>query len=327
MKSIVLIQARLSSSRLPAKVLLPINGIPLVVIAAKRAANTGKDVLVVTSDHQSDDALCDELTRNGLKYFRGSLNNTLERFVSALKSYEDNTIVLRLTADNPVPDGSLLDELEGFFIDQELNYLVCNGEKSGLPYGVSVEIIRLKSLREAIKNTNNVIDLEHVTPYIWRKFGEEYFKKYISLNMGNYRCTVDSFDDYLNVHRLFSNFDSPETVSWLKLVEILKNQEEVALISKPVKKMVLGGAQIGLDYGIKNFTGKPNFRVSEDIVKKAISNGIEYIDTANGYGDSERTLGMILTKGLESRVKTITKLSHLQQFDEDMDDLSIKAYG
>ena len=326
MKTIVVIQARLSSNRLPAKVLLPIKGIPLVVLAANRAANTGRNILVVTSDEPSDDQLCEELKHYGIEYYRGSLNNTLDRFVTALKNYEDNTVVIRLTADNIVPDGHLLDELESFFLTKKLDYLICNGEKSGLPYGVSAEVMRLRSLKEALKNTVDLFDLEHVTPFVRRKFGETYFNKYASLNMGNYRCTVDGFDDYLDAQRLFLNVDLPETISWLELVEKLKNQAKEVVLEKPAKKLVLGGAQIGLSYGINNAFGKPDFKVSEALVKKAICNGVEYIDTAHAYGDSEYILGKILNKGWESRAEITTKLSPLKHCYEKMDVLSLRAF-
>ena len=87
--SIIVIQARLNSTRLPAKALLPICGIPMVILATKRAANSGKRVLVVTSEHKSDDLLCQYLKLNHIEYFRGSLENTLERFVLALSDFED----------------------------------------------------------------------------------------------------------------------------------------------------------------------------------------------------------------------------------------------
>ena len=133
MKTVAILQARTNSSRLPGKVLLPINGIPMVVLAAKRAANTGREVIVATSCERSDDALAELLTRHGVRCVRGSLNNTLQRFLSALEVYEADTLVFRLTADNVFPDGALLDEIERDFVKRELDYLCCNGEVSGLP--------------------------------------------------------------------------------------------------------------------------------------------------------------------------------------------------
>jgi spore coat polysaccharide biosynthesis protein SpsF (cytidylyltransferase family) len=126
-KSVVVLQARTNSSRLPGKVLLPINGVPIVVLAAKRAATTGRDVVVATSNESSDNVLADLLIRHGLACYRGSLENTLERLVDALSGYGGDTMVFRLTADNVFPDGKLLDEIEYDFIRRELNYVCCNG--------------------------------------------------------------------------------------------------------------------------------------------------------------------------------------------------------
>ena len=78
MKSIVVIQARTNSKRLPAKVLLPISKLPLVVLSAKRAGNTGNKLLVVISNESKDDLLCVVLKQYSIKYYRGSLNNVLE---------------------------------------------------------------------------------------------------------------------------------------------------------------------------------------------------------------------------------------------------------
>ncbi len=109
MKSVAVLQARTNSSRLPGKSLLPLNGIPLAVLAARRAANKGCDIIVATSSAKSDDAFAALLKRNGLACYRGDLENVLERVVGALEPYEDDTLVFCLTADNMFPDrGSCL---------------------------------------------------------------------------------------------------------------------------------------------------------------------------------------------------------------------------
>ena len=98
MTSIVIIQARSSSSRLPGKALLHFRGFPLVVLAAKRAASTGRTVLLATSNHLSDDALATVAARYGIACHRGPLDNVLGRFTQALQGYSDDTSVIRLTA-------------------------------------------------------------------------------------------------------------------------------------------------------------------------------------------------------------------------------------
>lgn len=326
MTVVAILQARTNSSRLPAKVLLPIATYPMVVLAAKRAANKGCDVIVTTSIESTDDVLHDTIISYGLTCFRGSLDNTLNRVNSALKSYDDETIVIRLTADNVFPDGTMLKELEEFFINEKLDYLCCNGVVSGLPYGVSAEITRLKYLREAESLTQDKYDLEHVTPYIRKKYGETYFKKYNELNMGNYRCTVDCLDDYLSISRVFKDVDDPINESFISLCYKLKQTGLFQpIISKLPKKLVLGTAQLGMDYGIANNTGMPSKKVAEDIIKTAISNGVEYFDTAFAYGESEKVLGDILSAGWQDRVSVITKLSPNYELSESINKREISA--
>jgi spore coat polysaccharide biosynthesis protein SpsF len=212
-QSVVLLQARTTSSRLPAKVLLPVAGIPLAVLAARRAANTGRPVLVVTSEERSDDALAKMLEQHGVRFFRGSLNDVLGRFVAALERYGDHTRVFRLTADNVFPDGPLLDQMERLYIEQNQAYLSCPEDDTGLPKGVSVELMRLEHLRLAAEKACSEYDREHVTPWIRRQLGVTAFSAYRHLHMDDYRCTVDTLDDYLAVQALFEDMQEQDAIA------------------------------------------------------------------------------------------------------------------
>lgn len=317
MSSIVVLQARTNSSRLPGKVLLPIKGMPLAVLAAKRAANTGRDIIVATSLEPSDDGLAALIQSYGLKCFRGSLENTLDRVVSALLVHDDETIVFRLTADNIFPDGALLDEIESEFMAKGLDYLCCNGEQSGLPYGMSVEVTRLGHLREAAANSDCIYDQEHVTPYIIRKFGSTYFQKYINLKKSHFRCTIDCLDDYIGIQKVFSDVDDPVYEQSFALVNRLEKAHFQPLASSPTPKLVLGTAQLGGNYGIANTTGQPNKKQCQELIKMAVANGVVYLDTARAYGNSEVMIGQSLKDGWEGRAKIITKLSPLQDCPQD----------
>lgn len=317
MKSVVVIQARTNSSRLPGKVLLPINGLPLVILAARRAANTGKEVVIATSTETTDDALVDMVEEYGFRCYRGSLGNTLQRIVFALDGYDDATLVFRLTADNVFPDGKLLDEVEQDFIKRKLDYLCCNGEPSGLPYGLSTEVTRLGHLRKAVTSTQSAFDKEHVTPYIKRTFGEAYFKKYSELGKGHFRCTIDSLDDYLGIKQVFSKVQDAVQVPALELVRHLEGADFQPIVSNPAKKLVLGTAQLGMNYGIANKSGKPDSETASHLIKTAIANGVSFIDTARAYGDSEEVVGNVLATGWQSRVQVVTKLSPLDACPED----------
>lgn len=329
MTSVAILQARTSSVRLPAKVLLPVAGIPLVVLAARRASNSGRDIIVATSQDPNDDRLAETIENYNLTCFRGSLDNTLERVVEALAAYQDDTIVFRLTGDNVFPDGALLDELEQDFQNRTLDYLCCNGEPSGLPYGLSVEVTRLQHLREAHHTTTDDHDREHVTPYIRRKFGETFFSKYKTRNQGTLRCTIDTLEDYLRVQNVFRSLSDPVTVPWADLVERLATLNDAPANIAPDSKLILGTAQLGQAYGITNQTGQPDAQHAEILLKSAINNGVRYLDTARAYGNSEAIIGQCLNQDWRERVRIITKLSPLadcpQQGDDEMLNRQIEA--
>lgn len=326
MDSVVILQARTSSSRLPAKVMLPIKGFPLVVLAANRASNTGRSVIVVISNEASDDGLAELLKSYGLKYFRGSLEDVLSRIVNALVAYHDDTLVFRLTADNVFPDGALLDEMEAVFLNDGLQYLCCNGESSGLPYGVSAEITRLAHLREASDKNTCALDKEHVTPYIVRKFGATYFRKYSYLKKGHFRSTIDCIEDFTTIQQVFSGVDDPIKESFLLLVNRLENKLYQPISIKLNPPIVLGTAQFGGDYGITNISGLSDVKQCEQLAKTAIANGAIYLDTARAYGKSEEIIGQSLKGGWGGRVKIITKLSPLQDCPKAMTASTINAF-
>src|SRR2546427_12368463 len=100
----IVIQARLSSSRLPAKALLPLKGMPVAVLCALRAANRGGNVVVATSTDPSDDVLAAKLSEYSINIARGPLNDVLERFRLATTDLAAGDLVVRLTADNVFPD-------------------------------------------------------------------------------------------------------------------------------------------------------------------------------------------------------------------------------
>src|SRR5882672_10336372 len=97
LKTVAIIQARTSSSRLAAKVLLPVATIPSAVLAALRGGNRNHPVIFATSDDASDDALARRAAENGLSVFRGPLDDVLARFYHASASLDEDCVVVRLT--------------------------------------------------------------------------------------------------------------------------------------------------------------------------------------------------------------------------------------
>ena len=226
-KSLIIIQARVSSKRLPGKVLLPIEGIPSIILSVKRATNTGKDIIVATSNHRSDDKLVKLLKREKIKYFRGNLNNVLSRFASIVKNLDPDKPIFRLTADNVLPDGKILDEMEKEFIKKKIQYLQC-GKNSGLPYGVSAELTKAKYLTEANLKSKTKYEKEHVTPYIKKKYKIHYFLKNKNYQMEKHRCTIDTINDYKLIKKVFKNLGSQSiNINYKVLVNRIKKLSSI----------------------------------------------------------------------------------------------------
>jgi hypothetical protein len=115
MKTVIIMQARSSSSRLPGKAMLPVGGYPSAALAALRAGNLGLETLVATSAEPSDDGLADVLTdvlgKHGIRVVRGPLEDVLARYALAVNELPEDSVVVRLTGDNVLPDGDLVREL------------------------------------------------------------------------------------------------------------------------------------------------------------------------------------------------------------------------
>lgn len=311
--ALVLIQARLGSTRLPAKSILPIAGIPLVILVAQRAANTCRVVRVLTSNDPSDDCIVDELVKFNIDYFRGDLTNVLKRYCDALDGVPHDTKVFRLTADNPIVDGTFLDEMELACNNADADIFYADANEIGMPVGLSAELTTAGWLRRALQDTTNAYDIEHVTPYIYRhgtsvKFASKFIPKRRNLRVG-----IDTFDDYMSVKSLFHGQSDPANAQIKNLLNNTNLMKYRPYYDPATKPMTLGGVQFGLDYGVTNSNGMLSENESIAIIKQAITEGIQYIDTASVYGKSERVIGKSLTGGWSNRVKVITKLN---LFDE-----------
>ena len=138
------------------------------------------------------------------------------------------------------------------FIKRSLKYLTTNDTESGLPKGLSIEITRLKYLREADNKAKTKFEKEHVTPFIINKYGKNIFTKYKSLNASNYNCTIDKFDEYIFISRLLNRQRNIVNVSSIYLTKKLIKATNKNNNLNNINKIILGGAQLGMKYGITN---------------------------------------------------------------------------
>lgn len=197
MKRVVIIQARMSSSRLPGKVLLPIMGLPMIVfmIQRLRASKRTDELVVAISNDPSDDALAQTLSEHCIQCVRGSLDDVLDRFYSAAKQTQATHIV-RLTGDCPLMDADLVDhaltELESGAIDYVLNTL-----PPTFPDGLDVEAFTFQALERTWREASMRSEREHVTPYMRSPLSNLRVRSWTGCSDASaLRWTVDHADDY-----------------------------------------------------------------------------------------------------------------------------------
>ncbi len=312
----LILQARMSSSRLPGKMLLPVGGLPLIILCAKRVTRNNKYPLIVaTSVDSSDDALIPVLEQHNIKYARGPLDDVLGRFIIAAEGMADNDLIVRLTGDNPVVDSDFIDELIAQHHKSGGKFTRSLSPFDGLPYGVSAEVIEVGLLRNLHNNGATDYEREHVTIHHTLKDEHHLFQSPLSGDLSYLRATVDTKEDYDRALKLFENEGGAIAAPWTYLVEILRKNNTA--FRTPYKKkglkaqsiFALGTAQLGLPYGIANTTGQPDAILAKDILDTAIVHGVTWIDTAAAYGSSETVLGQNLTPSQKQEIFINTKLA------------------
>jgi spore coat polysaccharide biosynthesis protein SpsF (cytidylyltransferase family)/aryl-alcohol dehydrogenase-like predicted oxidoreductase len=335
LKVLVVIQARMGSSRLPGKALLPLAGLPSAVLCARRAASRGHEVVVAIPENESDDVLAEVLATAGLKFIRGPSEDILKRFVQATAELPPEALVVRLTADNVFPNGEFLEGLIQEFLKRGIQYFATRSPLDGLPYGMSAEVFLVESLRRADREATAMHDREHVTPWIRRNASVQYASPslWIDEPLAHLRSTIDNLDDYVRLARVFSGVQNPVEIRWQELSRRLGAFSEAPLNRVPYKlvgdevhsTMTLGTAQIGMAYGVANVAGMPSQQSAERIIKRAIGFGITSVDCARAYGYAERRLGNVLRQGFSGQISVITKLSPLDSFRTEGSENALRA--
>ncbi|MBO33443.1 MAG: spore coat protein [Rhodospirillaceae bacterium] len=170
MTVVAVLQARVTSSRLPGKVLKPLLGRPMLLRQLERIGRAEKiDRIVVATSHEvSDDLLEEVIGAAGYTVYRGNLDNVLDRFYGSVKSLDDDSIahVVRLTGDCPLVDPQIIDRVIESHLQQGNDY-TSNVLEPTWPDGLDVEVMTLKTLYRAHAEASLPSELEHVTSYIY----------------------------------------------------------------------------------------------------------------------------------------------------------------
>ncbi len=209
-KICAVIQARMSSQRFPGKVLTKVNGKPLLgyLLESLEHCPGIEDIVVATSDEQSDTPVSQYCRKEKIQCYRGPLEDVAARFIGAMETYEMDAFV-RVCGDSPL----LLPETvnKGITLFETGNYqIVTNTLKRSFPKGQTVEIVEAETYRNAYPAMKTPGDLEHVTPYFYRnhdKFKIHNFRH--KKDCSTMQMSVDCPEELDTVAHILDNMEKP----------------------------------------------------------------------------------------------------------------------
>ena len=233
----IITQARMTSTRLPAKIFKEVNHKNLLQYHIDRLKQTGFDIAIATTVNATDDCVSEFAEKQQLKFHRGSENNVLSRFHEAATKFKFD-IIIRVTSDCPLIDPHLIrNSVEKYLKFNNPNLYMSNGLERTFARGFDFEIFSFKLLDDAFKNAQLEEDLEHVTPYIWKnKSGKvELYPVKQSTDNSRFRITVDTADDFELVKTLIGKYQA-DKLDYNEIEEILANHPELVAINSHIEQ-------------------------------------------------------------------------------------------
>jgi len=208
---VAVIQARMSSERFPGKVLMSVNGKPMLKYILDRInlCENLDDVFVATSNSNSDNDIETFLKIQGVSYYRDQLNDVAKRLINTA-NYCNADAIVRISGDSPLIDSRLIDNLVSIYRESKNIDLVTNVQERTFPKGQSIEVINLDTLIAAYESGFDEYDREHVTPW--------FYKNHESLNIinvkhepsyGNMQLSVDTEDDMRKFKKIINILGEP----------------------------------------------------------------------------------------------------------------------
>ena len=263
--TVAIIQARMTSSRLPGKVLQDIGGQPMLVrvVERTRRATSLDEVVVATTTDPSDDPLAALCAQKGYACYRGNLFDVLDRYYQAAVRFRARRIV-RITADCPVMDTEVIDAtvkaLKEFNADFAASRFPPPWGRT-YPIGLDVEVCTFEALERAWREANQPYQREHVMPYLYEDMqpeGEPFLHPDFPLthatlsawisprgfrilrmdhdpDYGHYRWTVDTPADLEVLRRIYANFGNRDDFSWRNVIALYREHPELTELNADVQ--------------------------------------------------------------------------------------------
>ena len=238
MKPLAILQARVSSTRLPGKVLRPLLGVPLLLRQVERvlrSRNLG-ELVIATSIDPSDDPLAELCRSSGLACFRGSLNDVLDRFYRVAEAYGFPTHVVRLTGDCPLTDPDIIDAVISFHFQGNYDYS-SNAIAPTWPDGLDVEVFRGTVLARAWREATEAWEREHVTQFMLRKDLFSLGNYQAPIDLSHLRWTVDEPRDFDFVEQVYRRlWPGKPAFTSADVLQLLDDHPELAELNSSIRR-------------------------------------------------------------------------------------------
>lgn len=222
-----IIICRYNSTRLPGKILKTIKGMPLLKIITDRLEVLGKEnIVIATSEENTDDPIAEWCNNNNIKVFRGSLYNVAQRFLQAAK-WGGFEYAVRVNGDNLFADGNLIKSLAETAANENLDFL-SNVPGRTFPTGMSIEVVKTSFYEKLYNDFDEEKYFEHVTLYLYEHPDEKRSSKFITNNEApqakGLKMAIDTIDDFKQAEKIMEALgEEYRTAGWKEIVQ-LKNE-------------------------------------------------------------------------------------------------------
>lgn len=229
----LIIQARMTSTRLPKKVMLPLCSKSVLEVMLKRLERFKKHIIIATTNDGSQIPIKELCNRLGIECFEGDSEDVLARYYLAAKHFgaDASTTIIRCTSDCPCIDPDIIEKALAFYTSHDAEY-VCACQESGFPRGLDTEIFSFSLLEQAYLQATLPYEREHVTPYIKQHAKQAAYHN--TQDDSKYRLTLDETDDYKALCALFEKLSCRLDFNYEELIDTLEQNPSIYEMNKHV---------------------------------------------------------------------------------------------
>jgi len=233
----LIIQARMTSTRLPGKVMLPLCGKPVLQVMIERLPSWRQQIIVATTNDGSEQpivALCQQL---GIRCYRGDTDDVLGRYYQAARHFgaDAQTAIVRLTSDCPLIDDALTSQVIERYLQGGFD-MVNLGPHSGYPRGLDCCVFSFALLERTHQLATHSADREHVTLGMAKFSDLRTLALSAGADLSHFRLTLDEPDDYLALQAVYAEFSDKLDFSYPQLQKVLKETPALYDINKHVQQ-------------------------------------------------------------------------------------------